>query len=234
MNVYTYKTDAMRRILQLVSRGYVRYTFGKCELKKLQSLICKFDDRYKINLTTQQRYRAKAKGEANTQLVLFFNEKTIEWWLLVTPGTGLIEELEILKNTEKRFERIELTGYSLCKTPKKGESASWSWRMTENNYLAWQERLRSSVIAKNDELIRQAMFSLKRTPAFSGSRKQAFTLFRQAKNHWRKINGSEWPYENIYIGWFGKFQKAQTIDSSELLEKSKKQLNKGKSSILLS
>ena len=119
MNVYTYKTDAMRRILQLVSRGYIRYTFGKCELKKLQSLICKFDDRYKINLTTQQRYRAKAKGEANTQLVLFFNGKTIEWWLLVTPGKGLVDQMEDLKDALGRKSRIEFGGYELAIMPSK-------------------------------------------------------------------------------------------------------------------
>ena len=219
MDVFIYKTDAMRRILQLVSRGYTRYTNGVSEPRKLQSLIYKFEDRYGVNRTTQQRYRAKAKGEANAQLVLWLSDNVINWWLLVTAGEGAVKDLELLRDTEQRFERIELTGYSLSKIPKKKGSAAWTWRMTEDNYKTWQERLRTAVIAKNDELIRQAMFSLKRTPAFSGSRKQAFALFRQAKSHWKKINGSEWPYEDIYVGWFGKFQKAKTLNSSDLINK---------------
>ena len=70
MDVFIYKTDAMRKILNLVSLGYVRYTCGDISPKKLQGFIAKFKDRYGINRTTQQCYRAKAKGEANSQLVL--------------------------------------------------------------------------------------------------------------------------------------------------------------------
>ena len=223
MDVFIYKTDAMRRILQLVSRGYTRYTTGQSHPKKLQSMIYKFEDRYGINRTTQQRYRAKVKGEANAQLVLWLSsDDVVEWWLLVTSGEGVVKDLETLLNTTQRSERIEVTGYSLSKRPRKESGSAWTWRMTDDNYTAWQERLRTAVVSKNDELIRQAMFSLKRTPAFSGSRKQAFALFRYAKAHWKKINGSEWPYEDIYIGWFGKFQKAKILDSSSLTRKTVK------------
>ena len=121
MDVFIYKTDAMRRILQLVSRGYTRYKNGVSEPRKLQNLIYKFEDRYGVNRTTQQRYRAKAKGEANAQLVLWLSDNVINWWLLVTAGEGAVKDLELLRDTEQRFERIELTGYSLSKIPKKRE-----------------------------------------------------------------------------------------------------------------
>ena len=43
-----------------------------------------------------QRYRAKKKGEANTQLVMWQDQTAknapVHWWLLATKGSGLVHE----------------------------------------------------------------------------------------------------------------------------------------------
>ena len=220
MDVFVYKTDAMRKILQLVSRGYTRHTKGEIKSNKLQSMIFKFEDRYGISRTTQQRYRAKASGQANSQLVLWLSDDhVVSWFLLVTPGEGVIENVEDLKDTKKKKQRLEVTGYKVSKMARKDRNPSWTWRMTHDNRKAWEERLRTAVVAKNDELIRQAMFSLKRTPAFAESRREAFKLFNDTKSHWKKIHGEPWPFDDIFIGWFGKFQKAKILDSAALAKK---------------
>jgi hypothetical protein len=220
MDVFIYKTDAMRKILNLVSLGYVRYTYGEIQPKKLQGFIAKSEDRYDINRTTQQRYRAKAKGEANSQLVLWLSgENIVSWFLLVTPGEGVVEDVEDLRDTRQKHQRLEVTGYKVSQMSRKDRAPSWTWRMTVDNRKAWQERLRTAVIAKNSELVRQAMFSLRRTPAFAESRREAFKLFNDAKKHWKKIHGQEWPFEDIFIGWFGKFEKGKVIDSAKITSK---------------
>ena len=47
--IYQYKTDAMQRILHLVSHGYIHYTTGEIPSKKVEALTLKFQDRYRTN-----------------------------------------------------------------------------------------------------------------------------------------------------------------------------------------
>lgn len=211
-NVYVHKTDAMRRLVYLVSHGYARYTSGTVSAAKAEGLTLKFSDRYGIERTSQQRFRAKAKGQANAFLVLWAESKeVVYWWLLATPGDGLITQLEELKDVTDKRSRITLTGYELVQMPRKGRLADWTWRMTADNREAWQERLKTAVRNGNDELIRQALHSLRRVPAFAESRREAFSLLRLAEVEWQRVQSGEWPYGKAYIGWFGRFQKGDTL-----------------------
>jgi len=206
--IYQYKTDAMQRILHLVSHGYIHYTTGEIPSKKVEALTLKFQDRYRTNATRQQRYRNKQKNQANTNLVLWQqDENTVRWWLLVTQGEGLIFDLEKLNNTANKKTRLQLTGYELLKTPRKDRAAQWTWRMTETTYKHWRLRLISAVRKNNKELMNQALHSLRRVPGFSEIRKQAFNLHRLAKSDWKRTQKGEWPYPEVYIGWRGQFQK---------------------------
>jgi hypothetical protein len=225
--IYLHKTDAMRQLLNRVSRGYSRYVTGTLAPKKVEALVLKFTDRYAIDRTHQQRYRAKQKAEANSHLVMWLEaENQVRWWLLVTPGDGLVEELEQLQDTGHKKQRLTLTGYELLKTPRKDKPAAWSWRMTHDNHRAWQERLKTAVRHNNEEAIRQAMYSLSRVPAFSESRKQAFDLFRLAKGDWQRTQRKDWPYGEIYIGFYGKFQTANTLDARQFSQQARRKTNK--------
>lgn len=211
-DVYIYKTDAMRRLVYLVSHGYTRHTSGMVSPAKAEGLALKFSDRYGIERTSQQRFRSKAKGQANAFLVLWAESKeTVRWWLLATPGEGLVSQLEELKDVTDKRSRITLTGYELVQMPRKGRLADWTWRMTPDNREAWQERLKTAVRSGNDELMRQALHSLKRVPAFAESRREAFSLLRLAEAEWQRVQSGEWPYGKAYIGWFGRFQKGDTL-----------------------
>lgn len=213
-SIITHKTDAMRKLQLLVSRGHIRWTGGQIEPRKLQALTLKFSDRYGTGKTAQQRWRAKAKGEASSHLVLWQPQSkepkksppfSVHWWLVVTPGEGLVSDLEQLQDVQR--QRIELTGYELAQMPRKGRPASWTWRMTSENYTAWEERLKT-VIRHNDEVgIRQSLYSLRRTPPFAESRRQVFSLGKFATSEWRRRyqDRESCPYDELYVGWFGKF-----------------------------
>ncbi|MBB3105426.1 hypothetical protein [Azomonas macrocytogenes] len=211
-SIITHKTDAMRKLQLLVARGHSRWTAGQVEPRKLQALTLKFSDRYGTEKTAQQRWRSKAKGEASSHLVLWQEQPSdlvaapVHWWLVVTPGVGLVSDLEQLQDA--RRQRLSLTGYELAQMPRKGRLASWTWRMTAENYAVWEERLRT-IIRHNDELgISQSLHSLRRTPPFAESRRQAFDLGRLAQAEWKRTKRGLCPYDGLYVGWFGRFQAA--------------------------
>ena len=137
----------MKRILHHCSNAYTRYTSGKISPEKAHSLCLKLKDRYEIERTVQQRFRAKAKGQANSQLVMLFEKESniVFWWLLVTPGKGLVDQMEDLKDALGRKSRIEFGGYELAIMPRKDRKPSWTWRMTAENKEAWRERLQVAV-----------------------------------------------------------------------------------------
>lgn len=204
--IYTYKTQAMQRILFLVSHGYTHFTTGEISIKKVDSLTFKFQDRYCTNATEQQRYRNKKKGKSNAFLVLWQqDENNIYWWLLSTLGEGLIFDLEVLRDATNKKTRLQLTGYELLKTPREDCSAQWTWRMTSSTYNHWKMRLTQAIRKRNDDLINQSLYSLRRVPGFSEIRKQAFNLVKLAKADWKRSQKGEWPYPEIYIGWCGRY-----------------------------
>ena len=215
MKIFQYKTDLMRELIRLVSHGYISWCSGSIEPKKAEGLMLKFHDRYAVNATSQQRYRRKTKDQANARLLMCLDEsgESVLWWLVATSGEGLVHQLETLMNATEKKTRLEITGYELVKTPRSGRSAQWTWRMTKETELAWKERIRTAIRGKHqsDELIQQALYSLRRVPGFAESRRQAFSLVRFAQGEWKRHRRSEWPYPDIFVGWVGQFKKPQMI-----------------------
>ena len=231
--IFKHKTDFMREIVRLVAHGYHYWTIGTTDPKKLSGLMLKFDDRYAINATPQQRYRRKGKGECNAQFLAWQDETgAVIWLLLATEGEGVVRQLEALKDCREKKTRIGLTGYELVKTPRKGEGATaqWTFRINSENYTAWEERLKTAVRKwhpHNDDLLKQALWSLRRIPGFSEARRQGFALESYAKAQWKRVQRGEWPFECIFIAWLGRYQKPTLIDLPDLLKAKKPVLQDG-------
>lgn len=70
--IYPKKHQAMQQVLHLVSRGgYAYWTGGTVPGKKLMAFVEKMRDRYAVDRTESQRRRARERGDANTQLVIY-------------------------------------------------------------------------------------------------------------------------------------------------------------------
>jgi hypothetical protein len=222
--ILLHKTDALRRLLHLVSHGYTRYTAGQIDPKKAEALALKFADRYAVTATEMQRYRRKQAGQANAALVLFGTGKEkdpLAWWLLATPGAGLVEQLEILRDATAKGQRIVWPGgdYELVKTPRKALEASWTWRMTPATVEAWDERIKTAIRTHNDEALRQALHSLRRVPGFRETRAQAFALVRLVKREWGRSRQGDFPYPDVFVGFLGRYTKADTESVSKITRK---------------
>ena len=225
LTAITHKTDALRRLQYLVTHGYTHWISGTVSPKQIEALTLKFSDRYRVDATDMQRYRAKKKGEANCQLVIFQGETALHWWLLATPGEGLVYQLETLKDANAKGQRITWpeNDYELVKEPRKAAKASWTWRMTAECFEAWQERLKNAVRrVHSDDALTQALWSLKRVPGFRESRRQAFSLVAYAKAEWARSRKGEWPHGEIFIGWQGRYKKPTTTPIDTIVAKAKR------------
>lgn len=213
-----HKTDAMTELQLLVSRGYYRYCTGIIPQKSAQALTLRFSDRYQINATTMQRYRAKKKGIANAALVLLQEKGSdnVFWWLLATEGEGLVHQLEKLQDASDKRQRVTMpqSDYELVKVPRKELKPAWTWRMTPETEEAWGARFKNAIQHNNDLELRQALESLRRVPGFREARKQAFAIESNAVGQWARLRHGEWPYPRIFVGFKGRFKTAEKKEVS--------------------
>lgn len=232
--VLTHKTDLMRRLQHLVSHGYTGWIAGDITPAKVEGFALKCADRYHTQRNDNQRYRAKKRQEANAHLVMWQDQKTknapVLWWLLATPGTGLVHELEKLADVRK--QRITLTGYELVMTnrkrrekdsPDKKLKPGWTWRMEQETFDGWKERVKDVVRHNQDGQIRQALYSLGGVPGFRECRAQAYLLLRMMKNDWKRTQAGDFPYPDPFIKFCGRHQKAKTITVKDTSHKARRQ-----------
>jgi len=210
---FKHKTDFMKAIQNAVARGYTRYCSGSTTAKKALVMAYKFEDRgYGISMTTQQKWRAKKAGKATSTLISLAVGEKVSWFLLVTAGEGIVEQVENLRDAKSKKERIEFTGYELVVQPRPKDKAAWTWRMTQATKNEWAERIGNAVRVRNDDSeIRQCLWSLARVPGFAQSRRDAFKLFRGMQGDYKRIKRSEWPYRGLWVAFHGRFKAGEKI-----------------------
>lgn len=232
--VYTHKTDLMRRVLHYASHGYTYWTAGEIAPAKAEALALKLADRYGTGRTETQRYRAKGRGEANTMLLMLHDPKDrdspVYWWLMTTPGTGLVHELEELADIRRK--RANLTGYELLvlsrkrrekDKPDKASKPTWTWVMTQETFDGWKSRIQTAVRQDNEKLIQQMLHSLGKVPGFRGVRVQAYLLYRIARADWKRARKGELPYPAPVVRYCGRYRKAGVVAVAEVSRKARRQ-----------
>lgn len=217
--IFEYKTDFMRSVQNLVARGFTHYTTGTVVKEKFNAVAQKLKTQYQTEMTSQQRWRARKKGLATTHFLSFIlNDQEVFFILLATDGQGDIHEFEKLKDSSKKEQRIEITGYQLLKMPRKGAPASWTWKMTDQTFNFWRKRLKRAIRWKSKKFINQCVYSLSRLPKFHAIRQQGFQLIQYAKADWkRSYKSSEpCPFDSIFLGFYGRYQAAAKVSIDSL------------------
>ena len=102
--IFRYKTGAMRRMQNLVSKGYFYHTSGTIPLESSEQLHLKFARKYDTELDDVKRCRAYKKGEGvcKAQSIMFYceSDEVVRYWLLRSDGTsGRILEEETMHDT---------------------------------------------------------------------------------------------------------------------------------------
>ena len=208
------KRSAMRIILETVQRGSRYWTAGTVAPDKALAFAERMAALYHADATQAQRAYAKAKRRANTTLVMYHepHEPDIRFWLLVTPGEGLVHEREKLRDAHAPRERLAWgTQYELVHVQRPrthGGRRTWTWQLTDERcaMLEAAMRTRASAHGGGDDRcddLQSLATALMRMPGFYGVRQQQLALLALGRAVWERTHraGStfEWPTRVPYL-----------------------------------
>lgn len=200
-NIQKYKTTTMQRLQDFVRTGYYHHVSGKVSAERAQLLANKFAEQYQVDVSKFVRSRRKAKGWGNAVLILYpiVDSTDFWWWLLVTEGEHSAHQKEQLCDARNKHQRVCWADeYELVRMTKKEQSKpSWTWRMTAPLETYWEQRIRKAISSYDDSLIKQAIWSLYRTPGFSGIRNNVGQLVKHLRGDWQRIKRGSIPLPHI-------------------------------------
>lgn|SRR5690554_2347319 len=209
-SAFVYRTDAMRQIIRLLQSNSF-YTQGKFELKHAPIFAAQHEA-YGAFIDEQTRYRWRKKGIASVQAVYLLDKENerVFYWIFVSEGVGLVHDFEQLKPTTGKKTRVRFAGYEAVRVTKKNEDGlTWTWQLTTDKLKELEDNITIAIRHKDFETIRQWGYSLKRSMGFSGVRKQAYKLAKNAENEWKRTARGKFPAGDFFIGWLGQFKKAK-------------------------
>lgn len=222
LTVYVGKTQTLKKLLFFVSHGYWWWAAGTVHVTKILKLVEKFDKRYGLNLNANQRDYRKSKGLANAQLLVYPINGTDKfmWWLLATDGDGPVKELEALKDTRKKNERLHwLDELEVVKRTRKGHNKPmFTWRMTERQLEGFTVRIKKAAASQNEQHIEAVLKSLYFTPGFGKARSQVGMLVAYAKKCWRQNHSSPMPDSGLCLHYV-RYTEQQVVPLSDVLNR---------------
>lgn len=207
------KRAAMRIILETVQRGSFFWAMGHVTAEKALKFADKMAELYRTDANQAQRAYAKSKGRANSTLLMYpEDETTLNWWLLVTPGEGLVHAREKLQDAHDKRQRLRWLGqYELVHqqhTKSQGGGRHWTWQLTAQRYAELEASIQQLAAShgraqeRHDDLdtLVQAMMRL---PGFHGVRQQLMSLYRAGRETWARTHGADkhytWPEKVPYL-----------------------------------
>ncbi|MFP3586378.1 hypothetical protein SCB29_22335 [Paraburkholderia sp. SIMBA_055] len=173
------KTAALARVLDVIPKGYCRYTEGTVSASKAESLARKFHLRYGIGCTPAQRVTKRKRGLANALLVMYWPEgcQQVEWLMLSTDGDGMDGE-RLLGIADK--PRLLWLGYELVRRPERGRTA-WTWRRPSSEMAEHHTLIAEHSNKRNVNSLGGLLQTIANQPGFHGVREQSKRLFELAR-----------------------------------------------------
>lgn len=188
--VLLHKSSLMQKLADYVRFGFTDYVSGFVRAERAAAFVRKMSRYYRVDLGADRNHRARSKaaGEGCAVLLLYAGAShVLTWFLLVSPGPHPARLLEALKSALERRERIVVQGdYELVRHARSGVRPSWTFKMTEQTYRGVRQRVIECVRKKDDEALRQLIYSLYRTPGFAGARQQVGKAVALLRAEWRR------------------------------------------------
>ncbi len=184
------RTAFMQRLQDRIRSGYRWWVGGEIPQERWVELATKLDGLYRLQHTTKQRARDRARGVASAMLIAHLDQRAdvIRWAMQVSDGTHAAHRMEKLLDATSRNGRVVVPewGYELVKLDGK-----WTWRMTPEHHQSWRERIRRAAAHSDPEeaakLARQIVWSLSKVPGFRGIRRGAFELRGDLLREWQRL-----------------------------------------------
>ena len=209
------KAATMRLILETVQRGSRYWTGGVIPIEKALRLSDKFARLYGTSASQSKRAWDKSQGRSNSMLIMYPEDDRaltpVRWWLLVTPGIGLVFKEEQLLDTWNKRERLtwgeQYELIHLQRGRECGGGRRWTWQMQSTRYEEMQLSMHQFASAhgnkstdRTDDLT-SLLAAIKSMPGFHGIRMQQIELYRLGKTTWNKTHFdpfSGWPGDVPY------------------------------------
>jgi hypothetical protein len=184
--IYTSKTVWMQRVADAVKAGAPLYILGQIPLQKAPFLLEKFGKRYILNAARMTDSRARKAGEPVARWIGYLEEKTgtVHWVLLYWPGKEICREEKWLYTAK---DRIRHSGYELVRLTRPGAKLPvLTWRYTREQYQALRDEIIRFIRTRQDVLLEQRIYSLSKSPGFSGVREQVKALWKLIRDEWKR------------------------------------------------
>lgn len=207
------KRAAMRIMLETVQRGSIYWAAGQVAPEKALKFAYKMAELYHTDANQAQRAYAKSKGRANSTLLMYpADETTLNWWLLVTAGEGLVHTREkLLDARDKRQHLRWLEQYELVHQQhgkSQGGGRHWTWQLTAQRYAELEASVQQLAAShghaheRHDDLDTLVQ-ALMRLPGFHGVRQQVMGLYKTGREIWARTHAASacypWPEKVPYL-----------------------------------
>jgi hypothetical protein len=204
--VFDHKAAFMQRLADYVRTGHQAYIQGTTETAKIFPTWEKLTHNNPVFNDRLKAFRAREKGEPTGRLLLYQNQKhpeKIHWFLLIHGTTDQLPAGEKWQHAEDPHHRIQFTGYELVRVTKEGASKpAWTWKYSQEKFQELRDYMVMAIRSRRDQDLKVLAESLFGTMGFSGSREQAKSLTKLAKDEWkRRRPGETMPDMPLGFGW---------------------------------
>lgn len=190
--IYVRKTVFMQRIADAIRLGYTRYVTGELRPDQVERFVWKISDLYETEVSSATKSRRLAAGKAKSELYFYVPPKRpdvplyVDWFLLTSHGSlppgG---EREKWSDATHRYMRLKYDAYELVRLTKPQEPKPvWTWRIEPRRVNYTREMLIHLIRQKQDDTLRQAIYSMHRMPGFAGVRQQVMGMRRLIVTEW--------------------------------------------------
>lgn len=209
--IFTKKTPWMQRISDLVRSGHHHYIQGQIDPVKVKFLAQKFSMNFETGLSKLEQSRKRKKGSASFRFLAWHDEKNnvVHWILVGTEGEMPKEGGRENWQDATSKNRIHIVGgYELVRLTKPDEpKPTWTWRYSKSHIQDLRDSVIRSIRNKRDDLLRQLIYEIWRTPGFAGARCQVKSIAMLIKNEWqRSRSGLELPEIPARLGYIRRIK----------------------------
>jgi hypothetical protein len=216
------KSATMRVLLETVQRGSRYWTGGVIPMEKALRLADKFAQYYAADAGQSKRAWNKARGRANSTLIMYpANDQTLthlRWWLLVTPGHGLVHQEEQLQDCWDQHQRLTWGAqYELLHLQhhrEYGGGRRWTWQMQAQRFEEMTDAMRQfssghghaisptgnksgqqthSNSGERTDNLAALVEAIKRMPGYHGIRMQQMALYALGRGCWDRTHQTPYP-----------------------------------------
>jgi hypothetical protein len=184
--LFTKKTVWMQRCIDAIKAGAKWYVQGSTRLEKVPHLVQKFSARHATNLTSRADLAARKHGQTAQRWLGYLDDSgVVHWALFVWPSYDFNPKSDAWRDPVK--DRFRHSGYEIVRITKPGAKAPvLTWRYQKDQFERLHDEIVQIIRLRQDARLEQMIYTLHRSPGFSGVRAQVKKLWDIIRAEWKR------------------------------------------------